>query len=98
MNDKYGRPITDNGDGTYSVAALNIEATSIDAACIVFDSMPLDTPTVPVSQPLDPVGALATLLVVVGALDVTDAANAVRLMPDDLIAEAEAWKVASGQP
>lgn len=41
--------------------------------------------------PLDPVGALATLLAVTGALEVSDAANAVQLRPEDLINEAEAW-------
>lgn len=43
---------------------------------------------------LDPVGALATLLAVTGTLDVQDAANAVRLSPDDLVAEAQAWAIA----
>lgn len=49
----------------------------------------------PPQQPLDAVGALATLLAVTETLTVTDAANAVGLTPDDLVAEAEAWKVAS---
>lgn len=48
-------------------------------------------------RPLDPVGALATLLVVVGALNVVDAANAVQSSPEDLVAEAQAWAIA-GQP
>jgi hypothetical protein len=42
-------------------------------------------------SPLDPTGALATLLAVVGTLDVDDAANAVGLTADDLVAEAQAW-------
>jgi hypothetical protein len=42
-------------------------------------------------HPLNHVGALATLLAVVGTLDVGDAANAVGLTADDLVAEAEAW-------
>lgn len=42
-------------------------------------------------QPLDPTGALATLLAVVGAVTVDDAANAVGLTADDLVAEAQAW-------
>jgi hypothetical protein len=45
-------------------------------------------------QPLDPTGALATLLAVVGTLTVTDAANAVGLTPDDLVTEAQAWAAA----
>ena len=49
----------------------------------------------PPPAPLDPVGALATLLAVTGTLSVIDAANAVRLLPADLIAEAEAWAVAT---
>lgn len=49
----------------------------------------------PVPQPLSPVGALATLLVVNGTLAIDDAANAVGLTPDDLVTEAQAWWVAS---
>lgn len=45
-------------------------------------------------SPLDPVGALATLLAVVGAVPVGDAANAVGLTVDDLVAEAEGWAAA----
>jgi hypothetical protein len=41
--------------------------------------------------PLDPVGALATLLAVTEAVSVQDAANAVGLDPQALIDEAEAW-------
>jgi hypothetical protein len=53
----------------------------------------LDVP----AQPLDPTGALATLLAVVGTLTVTDAANAVGLTPEQLVTEAEAW-AAAGDP
>jgi hypothetical protein len=49
----------------------------------------------PPQAPLDPVGALATLLAVTGTLTVDDAANAVGLTPADLIAEAQAWAVGS---
>lgn len=49
-----------------------------------------------VRAPLDPTGALATLLAVVEVVTVEDAANAVGLTPADLIAEAEAW--AAAQP
>jgi hypothetical protein len=48
----------------------------------------------PVRPPLDGSGVLATLLAVSGVLSVEDAANAVGLSPDDLVAEAEAWAVA----
>jgi hypothetical protein len=49
----------------------------------------------PPPAPLDPVGALATLLAVESVLTVEDAANAVGLSPDDLVNEAEAWAAAS---
>lgn len=45
-------------------------------------------------RPLEPMGVMAALLVVSGSLDIDDAANAVGLHPDDLIAEAQAWAVA----
>tara|TARA_R110000868_G_scaffold97275_4_gene267522 strand:- start:1084 stop:1323 length:240 start_codon:yes stop_codon:yes gene_type:complete len=48
----------------------------------------------PPQAPLDPVGALATLLAVTGTLTVDDAANAVGLTAADLVAEAQAWAVA----
>jgi hypothetical protein len=47
--------------------------------------------------PLDPTGALATLLAVTGTLTVEDAANAVGLTPDDLTHEAQAWAAAGGE-
>jgi hypothetical protein len=43
---------------------------------------------------LPPAGALATLLVVEGLLDIADAANAVRVSPQSLITEAEGWAAA----
>lgn len=49
----------------------------------------------PPQQPLDPTGALATLLAVTGTLTVEDAANSVHLEPAALVAEAEAWAVAA---
>jgi hypothetical protein len=42
-------------------------------------------------KPLDKIEVLATLLVVVGVLDIGDAGNAVGVTPEHLIAEAEAW-------
>jgi hypothetical protein len=49
----------------------------------------------PPQTPLDPVGALATLLAVVGSITVEDAANVVGLTPADLVAEAQAWAAGS---
>jgi hypothetical protein len=49
-----------------------------------------ETPDPP-RPPLDPTGALATLLAVLELSTVQDAANAVGLTPEDLVAEAEAW-------
>lgn len=54
----------------------------------------LDVPVSPTS--LDAAGALATLLVVQGVVDINDAANAVGLVPEELIHEAQAWAVAEG--
>jgi len=45
--------------------------------------------------PLDPVGALATLLAVEQVLTVQDAANAVGLTEQDLVNEALAWGAAN---
>lgn len=44
--------------------------------------------------PLDNIGAIATLLVVSGAITIEDAANAVGLQPEDLIVEAKSWAAA----
>lgn len=41
--------------------------------------------------PLDPAGALATLLAVAGVVSVDDAANAVGVSAGALVAEAEGW-------
>jgi hypothetical protein len=56
-----------------------------------------ETPDPPRS-PLDHTGALATLLAVVGTLTVADAANAVGLTADDLVAEAQAWAMGQADP
>ena len=53
-----------------------------------------ETPDIP--APLDSLGALATLLAVVGVVTVEDAANAAGLTPQDLINEAQAWAAAQG--
>ena len=52
-----------------------------------------ETPDPP-APPIDPTGALAPLLAVTETLTVIDAANAVGLTPEDLVAEAEAWAAA----
>lgn len=49
-------------------------------------------------QPLNQLGALATLLAVVEAVTVDDAANAVGLTADDLVAEAQAWALGADMP
>jgi hypothetical protein len=46
--------------------------------------------------PLNTEGVIATLNAVLGLWSVDDAANAVRLTPADLVAEAQAWAVAIG--
>ena len=47
----------------------------------------------PAYLPLDAAGALATLLVVVGILDLGDASAAVGREPNHLIHEAQAWSL-----
>jgi hypothetical protein len=47
-----------------------------------------------VRSPLDPAGVAATLNAVLGLWPLDDAANAVGLTPEDLVAEAEAWAMA----
>ena len=48
----------------------------------------------PPAAPLDPTGALATLLAVLEVVPVQDAANAVGLTEQDLVNEALAWGAA----
>ena len=45
-------------------------------------------------RPLDAIGSAMTLLALLGVVPVEDAANAVGLSPEDLVAEAQAWAVA----
>jgi hypothetical protein len=54
----------------------------------------LPEPVVPEYPPLDPTGALATLLVVLNVVPLADAANAIHEEPAHLVAEAEAWSLA----
>lgn len=58
------------------------------------DTLTFEQPDPP-QAPLEPVGALATLLAVEQVVSVEDAANAVGLTPEQLVAEAEAWAAAS---
>ena len=78
----------DNGDGTGILThyAAGGSVTSTEAVT------GLDPFTYP---PLDATGALATLLVVTGALELADAANAIHEEPARLVAEAEAWSLAA---
>ena len=48
----------------------------------------------PTQLPLHPTGVIATLNVVLGLWPIEDAANAIGLTPEHLIAEAEAWAAA----
>lgn len=59
----------------------------------IVEEVELDDPP---QTPLDPTGALATLLAVEEVLTVEDASNAIGLTPADLVAEAEAWATMAG--
>ena len=48
-------------------------------------------PIIPPFDPLDATGALATLLVVEGVLDIDDAAHSVGTTGEHLVHEAQAW-------
>jgi hypothetical protein len=52
-----------------------------------------ETPNIHI--PLNTEGVIATLNAVLGLWSVEDAANAVRLTPADLVAEAQAWAAGS---
>lgn len=69
--------------------------TWIDGKLVETDEVPVPDP---VQRPLEPAGALATLLVVEGLLPLQDAANAVYQTPEALILEAEAWAAAEETP
>ena len=72
------RPLTDA-----EVAAM--------AAGSAWDGETFPPVYVPPFPPLDATGALATLLVVEGVLDIDDAANAIHEEPAHLEHEAQAW-------
>jgi hypothetical protein len=75
----------DNGDGTGQVLHFDDDGT------LVRTEMLTGLPVVPPFPPLDAAGALATLLVVEGVLDIDDAANAIHEQPAHLEHEAQAW-------
>jgi hypothetical protein len=77
---------TDNQDGTGLLERFNAAGETVQSETIT--GLP-----VPVPQPLDTTGALATLLVVEGVLTLTDAALAVQQPEQALIDEAEAWSI-----
>lgn len=85
---------TVNNDGTTTVQ--NLDKAPIGTELWSDKDREWVAATTPPS--LDSVGALATLLAVVGSLTVEDAANAVGLTPADLVAEAQAWATAQHQP
>lgn len=75
-----------NGDGTFTVTRYASDGT-------ITSTETLTVPVEPAFPPLDPTGALATLLVVEGVLPLGDAANAIREEPAHLEHEALAWSV-----
>ena len=76
----------DNGDGTGTHTHYAADGTVTSTETVTG----LEPFTYP---PLDATGALATLLVVTGALELADAANAIHEEPAHLVAEAEAWSL-----
>jgi len=77
-NDNLGRWISDDNGITWIL---------VEPSQAFIDEQDGD----PIFSPLDSTGALATLLVVVGALDLEDAANAIHEEPEHLQHEALAW-------
>lgn len=65
-----------------------IHYSSVDGQTFTFES-----PALP-PMPLDTHGIAATLNAVLGVWPLDDAANAVGLTADDLVAEAQAWEMA----
>jgi hypothetical protein len=79
--------ITDNGDGTGLRQTFDADGNVTSTEALT------DLPIVPPFPPLDPAGALATLLVVEGVLPLEDAAHSVGTTGDHLVHEATAWGV-----
>lgn len=83
--------IVDNGDGTG--VRYNYDAEGNITSQDDLTGLPIQT-----WPSMDNAGALATLLVVEGVLPIEDAANTQQTVPEHLIAEAEAWSVATTPP
>jgi hypothetical protein len=81
---------TDNGDGTGMTTLYDPQTGEVTDTMVV-----TGLPVTPPFEPLDSAGALATLMVVVGVLDIDDAAHALREPTARLVHEAEAWAVAA---
>ena len=79
----------DNGDGT-GIRKFYDAAGTVTSFTVITGLPPFQYP------PLDPTGALATLLVVENVLALADASNAIQEEPAHLIAEAEAWSLGNG--
>lgn len=80
--------VVDNGDGTG--VETHYDENGNVTEVVELTGLPIFT-----WPALDSAGALATLLVIEGVLPIEDAANAVRTVPENLVAEAEAWSVAA---
>lgn len=80
--------LVDHGDGTGTRTTYAADGTVESTETV--SGLPLPGPPFP---PLDSTGALATLLVVEGVLDLQDAANALHEEPAHLEHEAHAWGV-----
>jgi hypothetical protein len=76
----------DNHDGTATVRRVDAQGVELSVET-------LQVPVTPPYPSLDPVGALATLLVVEGQLPLIDAANAIHEEPAHLEHEAQAWSI-----
>lgn len=78
--------VEDNGDGTGNLTLYAPDGTVTSTEAL--DGLPVVAPS-----PLDPVGALATLLVVHDLLGLTEAAAVAQREPNELVNEALAWAV-----
>jgi hypothetical protein len=78
-----------NGDGTFTVTRYASDGTIVSVDTLT--GLPIE----PLYPPLDPTGALATLLVVLNVVPLADAANAIHEEQAHPVAEAEAWSLGS---
>lgn len=95
IQDRFGREIVDLENGIFAIDGMTLDTAGkgLESAISTFNAMQPEGWTEP-KQPLDAVGVMATLNVVLELWTLEDAANAVGLQPEDLIAEAEAWAAA----